>query len=138
MRACSIGQNPGGLLAARCCAGNICFCHGFGRELQIPPFSMDTFSSHNTDPFQGTDGSVTYAGDGITLLVGWDDPRIGTNHTSHDLQGTNKGRFLVTRESGTGDEKAQNLYVLSFHPTYSVRSSLSQLGDVGRGIRALA
>ena len=59
-------------------------------QLDIPPHSVDTFSSHNTDPFQGAVGSVTYSGDGFTLLVDWHNPRIGGNHTAHVLEGDNR------------------------------------------------
>jgi hypothetical protein len=104
--------------------------------LQIAPFSADTFGSQSTTPTQGAIGSVTYSGDGFTLLVGWDNPRIGSNSTSHVLDGVNKSRFLVVRQTGSGDEKAQNIYVISVHPTYSVRLSLGPKGDLARGLRA--
>jgi hypothetical protein len=104
--------------------------------LAIPSSSTDTFGSHNTDPLQGAIGSVTYAGDGFTLLVDWSNPRFGANSTNHVLDGKNKSRFLVTRQTGRGNEKAEMLFALSVHPDYSVRKSLEQKGDVGRGLRA--
>jgi hypothetical protein len=111
---------------------------GFAKipALTIPPFSTDTFGSQNTDPLQGAIGSVTYAGDGFTLLVDWSNPRVGPNSTADILSGRNKSRFLVTRQTGSGDEKAEMLYALSVHPDYSVRKSLSEKGDLGRGLRA--
>jgi hypothetical protein len=111
---------------------------GFAKipALVIPPHSFDTFGSHSTDPLQGAIGSVTYSGDGFTLLVDWANPRIGANTTSHVLDGRNKSRFLVTRQTGSGDEKAENIYALSVHPTYSVRLSLGPKGDLAQGLRA--
>jgi hypothetical protein len=107
---------------------------------EIPASSSDSFGSQSTSPVEGAIGSVTYAGDGISLLVGWNNPRIGSNSTNHTLDGINKSRYLVVRQTGSGDSKAQMLYAIGIHPDYQVKPSLAQRGqpDLSRGIQAAA
>jgi hypothetical protein len=109
-------------------------------KLEISGMSSDTFGSQSTSPFQGAIGSVTYQGDGITLLVGWDNPRIGSNHTNHILTGINKSRYLVVRETGSGDQKAQQFYAIGSHPDYLVKASLAARGqhNLSMGIQRAA
>ena len=109
-------------------------------KLEIPASSSDSFGSQSTSPFAGAIGSVTYAGDGITLLVGWNNPRFGSNSTNHTLDGINKSRYLVVRQTGSGDSKAQMLYAIGIHPDYQVRPSLAKRGqsDLSRGIQSAA
>jgi len=110
------------------------------RKPEIPAFSSDSFGSQSTNPVEGAIGSVTYEGDGISLLVGWNNPRIGSNHTNHTLDGINKSRYLVVRQTGSGDSKAQMLYAIGIHPDYLVKPSLAKRGqpDLSRGIQAAA
>jgi hypothetical protein len=109
-------------------------------KLEIGPSSSDTFGSQNTDPAQGAIGSVTYAGDGISLLVGWGNPRIGDNKSNHTLDGPNKSRYLVVRQTGSGDTKAEMLYAIGVHPDYHVSASLAARGQshLSGGIQAAA
>lgn len=115
---------------------------GFAAEPkpEIPASSSDSFGSQSTSPVEGAIGSVTYAGDGITLLVGWNNPRIGSNHTNHTLEGDNKSRYLVVRQTGSGDSKAQMLYAIGIHPDYQVKPSLAERGqtDLSAGLQAAA
>jgi hypothetical protein len=107
---------------------------------EIPASSSDSFGSQSTSPVEGAIGSVTYAGDGISLLVGWNNPRFGSNHTNHTLDGINKSRYLVVRQTGSGDSKAQMLYAIGIHPDYQVKPSLAKRGqpDLSKGIQSAA
>ena len=106
-------------------------------KLEIPPFAVDIFGSQNRNIAEGTVGSVTYSGDGITLLVGWNNPRIGDNKSNHTLEGINKSRYLVVRQTGSGDSGAKISYAIGIHPDYLLRGSLAAQGfpDLTVGIR---
>jgi hypothetical protein len=61
-------------------------------------------------------------------------------HTNHTLDGANKSRYLVVRQTASGDSKAQMLYVIGIHPDYQVKPSLARRGqpDLSKGIQSAA
>ena len=103
---------------------------------QIGPMGNDVFSSQSTNGAEGTIGSVTYTGPGITILVGWNNPRVGSNNTNTTLIGPASSRYLLVRQTGSGNENAQMVYALGIHPTYQVRASLAARGhgDLTHGL----
>jgi hypothetical protein len=107
--------------------------------LTVEPNSAVVFGSQSTSVVQGSIASVTYAGDGFNILLGWNNARAGKNKTNHTIDGPNRNRVLVVREIGGGDSKADARFWLFVHPDYSVRQSLAVLGhpDLSGGIRAL-
>jgi hypothetical protein len=92
---------------------------------QIAPHTVVGFSSQNTAVLQGTVGSVTYAGDGFTVLLGWNNAEVGSNATNTTIDGPNANRILVMRATGSGNEGAHMQYWLFPHPDYHVKASLS-------------
>jgi len=107
--------------------------------LTVAPNSAEVFGSQSTSPAEGSVASVTYAGDGFTILMGWNNPRIGVNRTNHTLDGPNRSKVLVVRQIGAGNQNADARFWLFVHPDYSVRQSLKALGhpDLSGGIRGL-
>jgi hypothetical protein len=103
----------------------------------ITPNSAIGFSSENKAILTGTEGSVTYAGDGFTATFGWDNPYIGSNSTNSSKDGVNKSRYLIVRQTGDGDSGAQMRYMLFVHPDYSVRNSLKDKCDLSKGLRSI-
>jgi hypothetical protein len=107
---------------------------GFGAlpSLTIPPKTADVFGSQSKGGAiaTGTEGSVTYSGDGLIMLIGWDNPFAGGNSTNVGpnnvgLQGPNANRFLVIRQTGVGNQGARVRFMLFIHPAYSLRNDLS-------------
>ena len=74
-------------------------------HLTIPPHSVDVFGSQSKGGAvaTGTEGSVTYASDGLEMLIGWTNAfafgdnktNIGANNSG--LGGPNANRFLAVR-----------------------------------------
>ncbi len=104
-------------------------------HLQIQPNTADVFGSQSKGSgiATGTVGSVTYAGDGLTMLIGWNNAFVGDNKTNAGLGGPNASRFLVIHQTGVGNQGAQMRFMLFIHPPYSVRDALNEKGVVLRG-----
>ena len=107
--------------------------------LTVAPNSAVVFGSQSSNAFEGSIASVTYAGDGFNILMGWNNPRIGFNRTNHTIDGPNRSKVLVVRQIGDGDSKADARFWLFIHPAYSLRQSLNALGhaDLSGGVRGL-
>jgi hypothetical protein len=103
----------------------------------IEPHTAQAFSSKTTGVLRGTVGSVSYSGTGFSLLIGWNNPRIGSNSTNLSLDGSNRSRVLVLKKTGDGDEAARMDFIVMQHPDYSVIKSLKRFGDLRRGLRFL-
>ena len=95
--------------------------HEFGGFDQTPepiirPKSNSLFTSMNTVPFQGTEGSVTYITDGINdMLVGWNNPFISSpqgNTVNAILKGPRENRFELDMTAGSGNVAAHMRFVL--------------------------
>ena len=98
---------------------------------EIPPHTAAGFSSETTAFLQGTVGSVTYAGDGFTVLLGWNNPESGSNKVNTAKDGLNASRIIVIQAAGSGNKGAHMQYWLSPHPDYSVRASLADKAQDG-------
>lgn len=98
---------------------------------QILPNTVAGFSSQTTAAAQGTVGSVTYAGDGFTILFSWGNPEVGSNHVDTAIDGPNANRILVAKAAGSGNEGAHMQYWLWPHPDYHVKASLSNKAQGG-------
>lgn len=103
---------------------------------QIAPNSAVAFSSESSSVFTGTEGSVTYVGDGLTVNFAWDNPYIGDNSTDASKDGMNKSRYVVFHETGKGNTDAHMKYYLFIHPDYSVKASLKNKGNPSQGLRS--
>jgi hypothetical protein len=98
---------------------------------EIAPHTVGSFSSQTTGFLQGTVGSVTYAGDGFTVLFGWSNPEFGGNKVNTAKEGPNASRILVVQAAGSGNEGAHMQYWLAPHPDYSVKASLADKAENG-------
>jgi uncharacterized protein with LGFP repeats len=67
------------------------------------------FGSQNSDGSigTGTEGSVTYAADGLEATLKWDNPFIGSNSADADFSGPKTNAFRVVPQAGAGNQKAQ-------------------------------
>lgn len=103
-------------------------------HLQIKPNTAEVFGSQSKGSGIGTGtvGSVTYAGDGLTMLIGWNNAFVGDNKTNASLGGPNASRFLVIHQTGVGNQSAQMRFMLFIHPPYSLRDALKEKGVVLR------
>lgn len=115
---------------------------GFGAlpHLQIQPKTAEVFSSQSkgSGVATGTVGSVTYAGDGLVFLIGWNNAFDGDNKTNVGsnnlgLGGPNASRFLAIRQTGIGNQGANMRFMLFIHPPYSLRDVLNEKGVILRG-----
>jgi len=81
---------------------------------QIPAQKSDTFGSQSNGNslFTGTEGSVSYAADGMNLVITWDDPFIGGNGCNASLGGPNFWRYRVVHTCGAGNTEAHMRYEL--------------------------
>src|SRR5262249_17961255 len=82
-------------------------------RLGIPPRSVEVFGSQSKGGAiaTGTVGSVTYAADGLEMLIGWNNPFVGDNKTNvgsnnSGLGGPNANRFLAIHQTGSGNQQA--------------------------------
>ena len=103
--------------------------------LQIAPKAAVVFGSQDKAGSigTGTEGSVSWAGDGLDMLVGWSNPFIGENSTNvgsnnSGLGGENANRYLVLHQAGVGNAQAHMRFILVIHPPYSLRQSLKEKG----------
>ena len=98
---------------------------------EIAPHTAAGFSSETTALLQGTVGSVSYAGDGFTVLFGWSNPESGSNKVNTAKEGPNASRIIVVQAAGSGNEGAHMQYWLAPHPDYSVKASLADKAENG-------
>jgi hypothetical protein len=98
---------------------------------EIAPHAAVGFSSETTAPLQGTVGSVTYAGDGFTVLFGWSNPEFGGNKANTAKEGPNASRIIVIHAAASGNKGAHMQYWLAPHPDYSVKASLADKAQNG-------
>jgi hypothetical protein len=98
---------------------------------EIAPHTPAGFSSQTTAFLQGTVGSVTYAGDGFTVLFGWSNPELGDNKVNTTKEGPNASRIIVFQAAGSGNKGAHMQYWLAPHPDYSVKASLADKAQDG-------
>ena len=89
-------------------------------SIVIPPKKADVFGSQNVGGslFTGTEGTVTYEGDGFTLEIYWDNPFVGSNECNATLSGSKAVNYRVDKTCGVGNEKAHMRYQL-FHVLYN-------------------
>lgn len=80
---------------------------------QIPPGHYSVFTSRSTGIATGTEGNVTYAGDGFNLVVYWKNPYIGSNKCWTNLSGPNAASYQVFSACGGGNKGAHMRYELS-------------------------
>ena len=62
--------------------------------------------------FTGTEGSVKYEANGLTLIVSWDNPFVGSNDCNAVISGPNAPQFRIIHECGSGNTGATNKYEL--------------------------
>jgi hypothetical protein len=110
-------------------------------EPQIPPHTADVFGSQSKGGAiaTGTVGSVTYAADGLEMLIGWNNPFSGDNKTNvgannSGLSGANATRFLCRHQTGVGNQQAHMKFELVVHPPYSLKDTFKDRGDLSQGI----
>jgi hypothetical protein len=109
-------------------------------EEQIPPNTADVFGSQSKGgSLAGTVGSVTYSADGLEMLVGWNNARVGDNKTNigpnnSGLSGPNASRFQAQHQTGVGNEQAHMKFTLVVHPPYSLKNTFKDRGDLRQGI----
>jgi len=109
-------------------------------KLAIPPRSVEVFGSQSLGgSFAGTVGSVTYKADGLEFLVGWNNARFGGNKTNigpdnSGLGGANANRFLAIHQTGVGNQQAHMRFMLFVHPSYSLKDTFNDRGDLSQGI----
>ncbi|MFU2017693.1 PASTA domain-containing protein [Peribacillus butanolivorans] len=60
----------------------------------------------------GTEGSITYAGEGIELTIYWDNPYVGSNSCNIQLTGPKASKYYTNSECGSGNQAAQMRYEL--------------------------
>ena len=80
---------------------------------QIPPGHYSVFTSGAIGVATGTEGNVTYAGDGFNLVVYWKNPYVGSNKCWTNLSGPNAGNYQVFSPCGRGNKGAHMRYELS-------------------------
>jgi hypothetical protein len=109
--------------------------------LRILPRTAVVFGSQSKGSGVGTGsvGSITYTGDGMSMLVGWNNAFAGDNKTNvgpdnNGLDGPNATRFVVIHQTGVGNQNAQMRFMLFPHPTYSLRRCLAARPDNVEGV----
>ncbi|PGM63518.1 hypothetical protein CN947_08810, partial [Bacillus cereus] len=81
---------------------------------QIPPQKALVFGAQSSGGslFTGTEGSITYTGDGIQLTAYWDNPWAGNNSCDLKLTGPKAGNYKINKECGAGNTNAHMRYEL--------------------------
>ena len=81
---------------------------------EIPTKHADVFGSQSKggSVFTGTEGSITYTGDGFTLTISWDNPFLGDNSCDARIAGDNAAKFRVVHTCGVGNIAAHMRYEL--------------------------
>ncbi|PGY11063.1 hypothetical protein [Bacillus sp. AFS031507] len=83
---------------------------------EIPPNYALIFGSKDKDFMTGTEGSITYAAEGIEFEVYWNNPFIGDNECKINLNGPNADQYRVNKECGIGDTDAHMRFELFTNP----------------------
>jgi Repeat of unknown function (DUF346) len=83
-------------------------------DSQIPPQKADIFGSQSTGGSigTGTEGTITYGADGLTLVISWDNPFVGSNSCNAVISGPNASRFKIIHQCGSGNVGAGMKYEL--------------------------
>ncbi|MEH7041031.1 hypothetical protein V7057_24860, partial [Bacillus pseudomycoides] len=83
-------------------------------EGEIPPNSALIFGARSSagSIATGTEGRITYAGDGIEVTLYWDNPFIGSNECNITISGPKAAQYRVHHACGAGDTDAQMRYEL--------------------------
>ncbi|MGM7721568.1 LGFP repeat-containing protein [Metabacillus sp. Hm71] len=81
---------------------------------EIPPGQTLVFGATSSawSIATGTEGSITYAGEGIEMTAYWNNPFIGSNSCNITVTGPNAINYIGTRECGAGNTNAQMRYEL--------------------------
>jgi uncharacterized protein with LGFP repeats len=81
---------------------------------EIPPGQTLVFGATSSawSVATGTEGSITYAGDGIEMTAYWNNPFIGNNSCNITVTGQNAINYVGTRVCGGGNTNAQMRYEL--------------------------
>jgi hypothetical protein len=80
----------------------------------IPSSNADVFGSQSTggSVATGTEGRVTYSGEGLILTISWDNPFPGANSCDANISGNNVARFRAEHTCGVGNTAAHMRYEL--------------------------
>lgn len=81
---------------------------------EIPPGQTLVFGATSSawSVATGTEGSITYAGEGIEMTAYWNNPFIGSNSCNITVTGPNSIKYIGTRQCGAGNTNAQMRYEL--------------------------
>lgn len=79
---------------------------------EVPPNTWNLFGAKSTKILTGTEGSVTYAGDGINFVVSWNNPWAGKNKCNATLSGPNAENYRLFYACGGGNTNARMTYQL--------------------------
>jgi hypothetical protein len=84
----------------------------------IPPGKAAVFGSVSADwsVGTGTEGTVTYVGQGVRVTVNWDNPFVGDNSCGSSLDHTLPTRIRVDSACGGGNQNAQMTYSIHLVP----------------------
>jgi len=77
----------------------------------IPPHNLMAFGSQSSGFLTGTEGDVTFTGGGLTFIVSWDNPFIGSNSGDATMSGAETNKYQVDHIIGNGNH-SQNRYAL--------------------------
>ncbi|MGQ8826222.1 LGFP repeat-containing protein [Bacillus sp. NA_146.1] len=85
---------------------------------EIPPGQTLVFGAQSASwsVATGTEGSVTYAGDGVEMTVYWNNPFVGNNSCNISVTGPKSIQYVGTRVCGAGNTNAQMRYELKSIP----------------------
>lgn len=85
---------------------------GINPRGEIPPNTWNVFGAKSTGVLTGTEGTVTYAGDGFNFKIYWDNPYAGANKCNATLSGPNADSYRVFYACGRGNKNARMTYQL--------------------------
>ncbi|MGM7722829.1 AbfB domain-containing protein [Metabacillus sp. Hm71] len=102
---------------------------------EIPPGQTLVFGATSSawSIATGTEGRITYAGEGIEMTAYWNNPFIGNNSCNITVTGPNANQYNGTRVCGAGNTNAQMRYELTRIP--ATRISLESVNYPNRFIR---
>ena len=95
----------------------------------VNPKSHSLFTSQNTVPLEGTEGCVTYVGEGINdMTICWDHPFVGGIAARVVVKGPRENRYSLEATVGSGNVGAHMRYVLfDVEGPYSLREFLQKV-----------
>lgn len=81
---------------------------------RIAPKSAEVFGSQQKGSVSvfGTEGTVTYTGTGLELMVTWNNPYAGSNNCSARLSGPKAAQYEAVATCGVGNKNAHMRYEL--------------------------